>query len=258
MHLNKEPIIEYLSSQRHADEVDDRRRLRRTARTLRAPHRGHGSLARQARSCSSADADAEYAAVIEIDLADDQGADRSPARTIRTTSRLLSEVAGAKIDEVFIGSLHDQHRPLPRRRQAARRQARHPGASCGSRRRPRWTRMMLTEEGYYGVLGNAGARIEMPGCSLCMGNQAQVREGRDGDVHLARATSPTVWASTPASISARPNWRRSARCWAGSRPWPSTWTQIVRRVNAKAADVYRYMNFDQIAEFVEAAQKRAA
>ena len=88
--------------QHHADEVDDRERLRRRAHAG-APHRGAGSLAGRTRSCSSADADAEYAAVIEIDLADIHEpivACPNDPDDVKT----LSDVAGAKIDEVFIGS----------------------------------------------------------------------------------------------------------------------------------------------------------
>ena len=124
--------------------------------------------------------------------------------------KTLSDVAGAKIDEVFIGScmtnighfraaakLLEGKRDIPVKLWVA------PPTKMDAQQ--------LTEEGHYGVLGSAGARMEMPGCSLCMGNQAQVQRRRDRGVDLAPATSRTAWARTPTCTSARPSWRRSAR-----------------------------------------------
>ncbi len=122
-----------------------------------------------------ADADAEYAAVIEIDLADIHEpivACPNDPDDVKT----LSDVAGAKIDEVFIGScmtnighfraaskLLENKRDIPVKLWMA------PPTKMDAKQ--------LSDEGHYGVLGSAGARMEMPGCSLCMGNQAQVKEG---------------------------------------------------------------------------------
>ncbi|KAA1336625.1 aconitase family protein, partial [Escherichia coli] len=123
-----------------------------------------------------ADADAEYAAVIEIDLAEI----KEPilcAPNDPDDARLLSDVANSKIDEVFIGScmtnighfraagkLLDQHKgQIPTRLWIA------PPTKMDA--------AQLTEEGYYSVFGKSGARIEIPGCSLCMGNQARVADG---------------------------------------------------------------------------------
>ena len=105
----------------------------------------------------------------------------------------------------------------------------------------------LTEEGYYGIYGKAGARMEMPGCSLCMGNQARVepnstvvststrnfpnRLGDGANVYLASAELAAV-ASTRVAC----------------RPSKSTWATR-RNLDTMASDVYRYLNFDQIAEF---------
>ena len=104
-------------------------RLRRRAHAA-APHRRAGSLAGRTRSCSKRDADAEYAAVIEIDLADIARADRRlPERPRRREDAVRS---GRREDRRGLHrQLHDQHRPLPRRQQAARRQARHPGQAVG-------------------------------------------------------------------------------------------------------------------------------
>ena len=153
VHLNKEPIIEYINSQHHADEVDDRQRLRGRAHAG-APHRGAWKPGSPNPQLLQADADAEYAAVIEIDLADIHEpivACPNDPDDVKT----LSEVAGAKIDEVFIGSCMTN---IGHFRAAAK-------LLEGKRDIPvkLWvappTKMdasELTEEGHYGVLGTAG------------------------------------------------------------------------------------------------------
>ncbi len=179
------------------------------ARTLERRIEAHGSLARRTRSCSQPDADAEYAAVIEIDLADINEpivACPNDPDDVKT----LSEVAGAKIDEVFIGSCMTN---IGHFRAAAK-------LLEGKRDIPvkLWvappTKMdasELTEEGHYGVLGNAGRAHGDAGLLAVHGQPGAGARRRDGDVHLAPATSPTAWARTPTSTSARPSWRRSAR-----------------------------------------------
>ena len=130
MKLNKEPIIEYLHQQRRADEEHDRRTATPTSAALERRIAGDAGLAGQARSCCEADADAEYAAVIEIDLAEitepilccpNDPDDAKP----------LSAVQGTKIDEVFIGSCMTNIGHFRAASQAARRQARHPGEAVG-------------------------------------------------------------------------------------------------------------------------------
>ncbi|QIH11863.1 MULTISPECIES: bifunctional aconitate hydratase 2/2-methylisocitrate dehydratase [Pseudomonas] len=198
----------------------------------------------------SADKDAEYAEVIEIDLADV----KEPvlcAPNDPDDARLLSSVAGQKIDEVFIGScmtnighfraagkLLDQVKgQLPTRLWLS------PPTKMDAHQ--------LTEEGYYGIYGKAGARMEMPGCSLCMGNQARVepnstvvststrnfpnRLGDGANVYLASAELASV-----ASI-------------LGRLPTVEEYMEYAGKIDSMAADVYRYLSFDQIAEFREAA-----
>ena len=111
--------------------------------------------------------------------------------------------------------------------------------------------MIQTEEGYYGVLGKSGARMEMPGCSLCMGNQAQIRKGstaiststRNFPNRLGIDTSVYLGSAELAAICAL----------MGKIPSVAEYMEQIKVVNAKAADIYRYMNFDQIAEFKEVA-----
>ncbi len=198
----------------------------------------------------SADADAEYAEIIEIDLADV----KEPvlcAPNDPDDARLLSTVAGEKIDEVFIGSCMTN---IGHFRAAGKLLDKVKGSIPTRLWLSPPTKMdahQLTEEGYYGIYGKAGARMEMPGCSLCMGNQARVaanstvvststrnfpnRLGDGANVYLASAELAAV-----ASI-------------IGKLPTVEEYMEYAKNIDSMAADVYRYLSFDQIAEFREAA-----
>lgn len=200
----------------------------------------------------SADADAEYAAVIEIDLADI----KEPilcAPNDPDDARLLSEVQGRKIDEVFIGSCMTN---IGHFRAAGKLLEQVKGGIPTRLWLAPPTRMdqyQLTEEGYYGIYGRAGARLEMPGCSLCMGNQARVetgatvvststrnfpnRLGDNTDVFLASAELAAV-----ASI-------------IGKLPTVEEYLSYAKNIDSMAGDIYRYLNFDQMAKYQEAADK---
>ncbi|MFT7288964.1 MAG: aconitate hydratase 2/2-methylisocitrate dehydratase [Halieaceae bacterium] len=201
-------------------------------------------------SLMRADADAEYTAVIEIDLADV----KEPivcAPNDPDDARLLSAVAGDLVDEVFIGSCMTN---IGHFRAAAKLLEQHKG-TINTRM---WvvppTRMdehMLMEEGYYNIFGAAGARTEMPGCSLCMGNQARVaanstvlststrnfpnRLGDGANVYLTSAELAAVGAIL------------------GKLPTPAEYMEYAKNLDAMSEEIYRYMNFDQIIEF----QKKA-
>ncbi len=197
-----------------------------------------------------ADADAEYAEIIEIDLAEITQpilcAPNDP-----DDARLLSTAEGQKIDEVFIGSCMTNIGHF----RAAGKLLEQVDGQLPTRL---WlsppTKMdahQLTEEGYYGIYNKAGARLEMPGCSLCMGNQARVepnstvvststrnfpnRLGDGANVYLASAELASV-----ASI-------------LGRLPTVDEYMEYAGKIDSMAADVYRYLSFDQIAEFREAA-----
>ncbi|MAG68659.1 MAG: bifunctional aconitate hydratase 2/2-methylisocitrate dehydratase, partial [Pseudomonadales bacterium] len=169
--LSEESVAEYLKSNivllrwMIANGYQDPRTLERRAKAMEE------WLANP--SLMAADADAEYAAVIEIDLADI----KEPvlcAPNDPDDARLLSEVAGQKIDEVFIGSCMTN---IGHFRAAGKLLEKNKGAIPTRLWLAPPTKMdqyQLTEEGYYGIYGKAGARMEMPGCSLCMGNQARV------------------------------------------------------------------------------------
>jgi len=197
-----------------------------------------------------ADKDAEYAEIIEIDLAEITQpilcAPNDP-----DDARLLSTAEGQKIDEVFIGSCMTNIGHF----RAAGKLLEQVDGQLPTRL---WlsppTKMdahQLTEEGYYGIYNKAGARMEMPGCSLCMGNQARVepnstvvststrnfpnRLGDGANVYLASAELAAV-----ASI-------------LGRLPTVEEYMEYAGKIDSMAADVYRYLSFDQIAEFREAA-----
>ncbi|MBK6631768.1 MAG: bifunctional aconitate hydratase 2/2-methylisocitrate dehydratase [Betaproteobacteria bacterium] len=247
VHLDKAPIIEYMRSNivlmkwMIANGYEDKRTLGRRIKAMEAWIADPQLL--------KADADAEYAAVIEIDLADVKEplvACPNDPDDVKT----LSEVAGEKIDEVFIGScmtnighfraagkVLEGKSDIPTRLWIA------PPTKMDA--------MILNEEGYYAILGKSGARMEMPGCSLCMGNQAQIRKGSTAMSTSTRNFPNRLGIDTNVYLGSA---ELAAVCaLMGKIPTVAEYLEQVKAVNAKAADVYRYMNFDQIAEFRDVA-----
>ncbi len=247
--LNQEPVAEYLRSNvvlmknMIADGYQDRRTLERRIRAVEAWLADPKLL--------QPDADAEYAEVIEIDLAD-VGEPVLCCPNDPDDARLLSEVAGVKIDEVFIGSCMTN---IGHFRAASK-------LLEGKRDIPvkLWvappTRMdaaELTREGHYGVFGAAGARTEMPGCSLCMGNQAQVREGatvvststRNFPNRLGKNSNVYLASAELAAIASK----------LGRIPTVAEYQADMGVLNADGGKVYRYLNFNQIDEYADAARE---
>jgi aconitate hydratase 2/2-methylisocitrate dehydratase len=195
------------------------------------------------------DADAEYAAVLEIDLADITQPLVACPNDPDDVKR-LSEVAGDAIDEVFIGSCMTN---IGHFRAAGKVLDGFSDLNTRLWIAPptRMDEMILREEGYYGILGRAGARLEVPGCSLCMGNQAQIRKGatamststRNFPNRLGIDTRVYLGSAELAAVCAR----------LGRIPTPGEYQAQVAAMAAKAKDVYRYMNFQQIPAFREAA-----
>lgn len=200
----------------------------------------------------SADADAEYAAVIEIDLADI----KEPilcAPNDPDDARLLSDVQGRGIDEVFIGSCMTN---IGHFRAAGKLLEQVKGGIPTRLWLAPPTRMdqyQLTEEGYYGIYGRAGARLEMPGCSLCMGNQARVATGatvvststRNFPNRLGDNTDVFLASAELAAVSSI----------LGKLPTVEEYMDYAKNIDSMADDIYRYMNFDQMAKYQEAADK---
>ena len=242
--LNKEPVIEFLRSnivlmQNMIDNgYQDARTLQRRIEAMQ------DWLARP--ELLEPDADAEYAHVLEIDLNEI----REPLVACPNDPddiKPLSAVAGDKVDEVFIGSCMTN---IGHYRAAAKVLE-----DAGIIPTRLWiappTRMdeaELREEGAYAVFGRAGARTEVPGCSLCMGNQARVadratvfststrnfdnRMGKDARVYLGSAELAAVCAKL------------------GRVPTPQEYlTTVGDKLTKNSADIYRYLNFDQMAEY---------
>ena len=241
--LDDAPIREYLESNitllkwMIADGYGDPRTIARRIQAMEAWLKNPELM--------EADADAEYAEVIEIDLNDIQ----EPLLACPNDPddvKPLSEVQGTAIDEVFIGSCMTN---IGHYRAAGELLKK-----VGSIPTRLWiappTRMdehQLMDEGYYAIYGKAGARTEMPGCSLCMGNQARVadhatvvststrnfpnRLGNGANVYLASAELAAV-----ASI-------------IGRLPTVAEYMEYAKEIDSMADNIYRYMNFHQIAEF---------
>jgi aconitate hydratase 2/2-methylisocitrate dehydratase len=246
--LNPEPIKEYLTSNivlmknMIADGYQDKRTLERRIKAVEA------WLAKP--DLLEADKDAEYAAVIEIDLNEI----KEPIVCCPNDpddAKFLSEVAGTKIDEAFIGSCMTN---IGHFRAASK-------VLGGARDIPvkLWvappTKMdesELIKEGHYANFGAAGARTEMPGCSLCMGNQAQVREGatvvststRNFPNRLGKNTNVFLTSAELAAVCSK----------LGRIPTVAEYQEAVGIINKDAANVYKYMNFDQIDEYAETAK----
>ena len=252
VHLNKEPIAEYINSNitlmkwMIAEGYADARTLQRRIDAQQAWLADQQLLA--------GDADADYAAVIEIDLADIHEpivACPNDPDDVKT----LSEVAGAKIDEVFIGScmtnighfraaskLLENKRDIPVKLWVA------PPTKMDAKK--------LSDEGHYGVLGSAGARMEMPGCSLCMGNQAQVKEGatvfststRNFPNRLGKNSNVYLGSAELAAICSK----------LGRIPTREEYLLDMGVLTAASDTVYQYLNFDKIEEFTSASEKTTA
>ncbi|MCB2029335.1 MAG: bifunctional aconitate hydratase 2/2-methylisocitrate dehydratase, partial [Rhodoferax sp.] len=247
VHLDKAPIIEYITSNitmlkwMIAQGYKDVRTIERRIKAMEA------WLANPV--LMKADADAEYAAVIEIDLADVHEpvvACPNDPDDVKT----LGEVAGSPIDEVFIGScmtnighfraaskLLENKRDIPVKLWMA------PPTKMDAKQ--------LTEEGHYGVLGTAGARMEMPGCSLCMGNQAQVKEGatvfststRNFPNRLGKNSNVYLGSAELAAICSK----------LGRIPTKQEYMADMGVLDSASGTIYQYLNFDRIDEFTDAA-----
>merc|ERR1712023_133060 len=205
-------------------------------------------------SLMRADADAEYAEVIEIDLSEIKEPivccpnDPDDAKT-------LSDVAGDKVDEVFIGScmtnighfraagklLEQYNKTLPTR--------------LWMSPPTKMDKAQLMEEGYYNIYGRVGVRTEMPGCSLCMGNQARVDAGatvlststRNFPNRLGDGANVYLTSAELAAVGAI----------VGRLPTPAEYMEYAKDLNSMSAEVYRYMNFDQIESFQKGAEEGA-
>ena len=248
--LAKEPIIEYFKSNvtllrwMIAGGYQDARTLERRARAMEEWLENPVLL--------EPDADAQYHKIIEIDLnqiTEPLLACPNDPDDIKT----LSAVQGTRIDEVFIGScmtnighfraasevLKQVEGGLPTRLWIA------PPTKMDEHQ--------LIEEGVYNIFGVAGARTEMPGCSLCMGNQARVAPNstvvststRNFPNRLGQGANVFLASSELAAVSSA----------LGKIPTMDEYMKYMSNINTMADDIYRYLNFNEIAEFMEAAER---
>merc|ERR1711935_1083241 len=246
--LDKEPIIEYLNSnvvmlkwmiaEGYGDARTLERRIARMEDWLENP------------VLLEADPKAEYCQVIDINL-DELTSPVLALPNDPDASALLSDIAGTKVDEVFIGScmtnighfraagklLADAPKPIPTRLWIA------PPTKMDE--------AQLTEEGYYSTFGVAGARTEMPGCSLCMGNQARVAPGcttvststRNFPNRLGQGANVFLASAELAAISSI----------EGELPSVETYLKYMEQVDPTDQNIYRYLNFDELPDFVNSA-----
>ena len=247
VHLAKEPIIEYLNSNitllkwMISNGYEDKRTLSRRIKAMEDWLENPQLL--------QPDVDAEYAEIIEIDLNEI----REPLLACPNDPddiKTLSDVAGAHVDEVFIGScmtnighyraagnVLNGVTSLPTRMWIV------PPTKMDARQ--------LMQEGVYNIFGKAGARTEVPGCSLCMGNQARVadnatvvststrnfpnRLGNGANVYLASAELSAVTAIL------------------GHIPTMEEYLAGTKNIDAASSDIYRYLNFHQLPEYKDVA-----
>ncbi len=246
--LNEDPIKEYLNSnitmlkwmiaEGYGDPRTIERRIAGMEQWLANPELMAG------------DADAEYAAVIEIDLNDV----KEPILACPNDPddvKLLSDLSGEKIDEVFIGSCMTNIGHF----RAAGKLLEAAGTALPTRM---WiappTKMdaaQLTQEGYYNIFGTAGARLEMPGCSLCMGNQARVAE-KSTVVSTSTRNFPNR-LGTGANVFLSSAELAAVAALTGKLPTVAEYMEYVAKLDPMAEDVYRYLNFDQIQSYQDIA-----
>lgn len=231
-------LLRWMISQGYGDERTIERRAKKMEEWLANPE------------LLEADQDAEYAAVIEIDLADV----KEPilcAPNDPDDARLLSQVAGEKVDEVFIGSCMTN---IGHFRAAGKllEKVKHIPTRLWIVPPTRMDQYQLIEEGYYSIFGRVGARTEVPGCSLCMGNQARVEPNstvvststRNFPNRLGDGANVFLSSAELASVAAT----------LGKLPTIEEYMQYADTINAMSSEIYRYLNFDQMNKYVEAAE----
>ena len=247
--LNKEPIIEYLNSNiimlrwMISNGYGDPKTLERRAKSMEEWIKNPQLL--------EADKDAEYAEIIEIDLNEI----KEPLLACPNDPddiKPLSEVCNTKIDEVFLGSCMTN---IGHFRAAGHLLKKYKKTNARFWVVPptKMDEQQLKDEGFYEIFENSGSRTEMPGCSLCMGNQARVlanstvvststrnfpnRLGDGADVFLASAELAAVSAVL------------------GKIPTHEEYLSFMQEINPLSEDIYKYLNFDQLPNYVEMAKK---
>jgi len=246
--LDKEPVIEYIKSnvvlleQMIVAGYEDKRTLQRRIDKM------NEWLANP--TLMEADKDAEYAAVIEIDLnkiTEPILACPNDPDDVATLSEIFASERPTKIDEVFVGSCMTNIGHYRALGEVLRGEGAVPTRLwvCPP---TRMDEKQLIEEGYYAIFGASGARTEIPGCSLCMGNQARVADGaivfststRNFDNRLGKDTKVYLGSAELAAVCAK----------LGRLPTAAEYNEIVpKKIAGKEASVYKYLNFNLIKDY---------
>lgn len=248
--LDIEPLKEYITSnvtllrwmidQGYADARTLERRARKMEEWLENP------------SLLEADADAEYAEIIEIDLNEI----KEPLLACPNDPddvKPLSEVQNTKIDEVFIGSCMTNIGHYRAAGELIKKSGEYVDTVLWIAPPTRMDEHQLKEEGYYNIFGAAGARLEIPGCSLCMGNQARVKPGatvvststRNFPNRLGQGAFVYLSSAELAAVAAL----------LGKLPTVAEYMEYVKDLDAMSDEVYRYLNFNEIKDFQESADE---
>jgi len=243
--LNVEPVIEYLKSNvtliesMIADGYQDARTLQRRADKMKE------WLANP--TLMKPDADAEYAAVIDINL-NEVTEPILACPNDPDNVKLLSEVAGEKIDEVFLGSCMTNIGHYRAAGEVMRGEGKVAVEKFWIVPPTRMDEQQLINEGYYDVYNAIEAQTEVPGCSLCMGNQASARPGstvfststRNFDNRLGKGTQVYLGSAELAAVCAK----------LGRIPSVEEYMSIVpQKLEGKEASVYKYLNFNEIKDY---------
>jgi len=251
--LNPEPIQEYLKSnivllnwmiaEGYGDKRTIERRIRRMEEWLKKP------------VLLEADKDAKYHTVLDIDLSEI----KEPilcAPNDPDDARLLSQVQGTAVEEVFIGSCMTNVGLFRAAGQLLNEYKGELNTRLWIAPPTKMDEKVLREEGYYGTFGRVGARTETPGCSLCMGNQARVKENstvvststRNFPNRLGKGANVFLSSAELAAVAAI----------MGKLPTPAEYLQYMSKLEKSKDKIYKYMNFDTMPEYVDAAKKAAS
>merc|ERR1712139_622259 len=247
--LDKDPIVEYLNSNivmlrwMIAEGYGDARTLERRIEAMKSWIANPVLM--------EADASAEYHATIDINM-DDIKEPILCCPNDPDDAKLLSEVTGDKIDEVFIGSCMTN---IGHYRAAGKMLNKFEGQLPTRLWIAPPTKMdqeQLTAEGFYGTYGKVGARTEMPGCSLCMGNQARVADDctvvststRNFPNRLGKGANVYLASTEPSAVAAI----------LGKLPTPEEYQKYYTELGKDKANIYKYLNFNQVESYIEAGE----
>ncbi|MFK5969071.1 MAG: bifunctional aconitate hydratase 2/2-methylisocitrate dehydratase [Candidatus Marithrix sp.] len=239
--LDKEPIIEYLTSNitllrwMIANNYNDKNTIARRIIAMEAWLANPVLL--------EADTDAEYAKIIEIDL----NKIKEPLLACPNDPddiKPLSQIPAEKIDEVFIGSCMTN---IGHYRAASKILTEEVPVRLWIAPPTRMDEKQLVQEGVYSTFGKSGARTEMPGCSLCMGNQARVKENatviststRNFPNRLGKGAKVYLASAELAAVGAK----------LGKMPTVSEYMQCFKAITPDADEIYRYLNFHEMEEY---------